>query len=100
MGGQPPVNVRRVGGKHNTVKQADSGFGGRCSRISRGTPEARFHHCICQASFLMTFAMGEVPHDGSREFMVTILQNANIKDSSWLFKESKICVFSNKRYEQ
>ena len=27
VGGQPPVNVRRVGGKHNTVKQADSGFG-------------------------------------------------------------------------
>ena len=27
-GGQPPVNVRRVGGKHNTVKQADSGLGG------------------------------------------------------------------------
>ena len=31
--------------------------------------------------------------------MVTILQNANIKDSSWLLKESKIRVFSNKRYE-
>ena len=26
-GDSPPVNVRRVGGKHNTVKQADSGFG-------------------------------------------------------------------------
>ena len=39
-GDSPPVNVRRVGGKHNTVKQADSGFGGRCSRKSRGTPEA------------------------------------------------------------
>ena len=31
VGEQPPVSVRRVGGKHNTVKQADSGFGGRCS---------------------------------------------------------------------
>ena len=26
-GGQPPVDVRRVGGKHNAVRQADSGFG-------------------------------------------------------------------------
>ena len=56
--GQPPVNVRRVGGKHNTVKQADSGFGSRCSRISRGTPEAQSHLCVCRASFLMTFATG------------------------------------------
>ena len=49
-GDSPPVNVRRVGGKHNTVKQADSGFGGRCSRKSRGTPEAWSRLCICQAS--------------------------------------------------
>ena len=28
VGGQPPVNVRRVGGKPNTVKQVDSGMGG------------------------------------------------------------------------
>ena len=27
VGGQSPVNDRRVGGKHNTVKQADSGLG-------------------------------------------------------------------------
>ena len=26
-GGQPPVNVRKVGEKHNAVRQADSGFG-------------------------------------------------------------------------
>ena len=46
MGGQPPVNVRGVGERHNTVKQADSGFGGRCSRKSRGTPEAWSHLCV------------------------------------------------------
>ena len=34
---------------------------GRCSRISRGTPEARSHLCVCRASFLMTFAMGGGP---------------------------------------
>ena len=33
-------------------------MGGRCSRISRGTPEAPSRLCICQASFLMTFATG------------------------------------------
>ena len=33
-------------------------------RISRGTPEARSRLCICQASFLKTFAMGGVPHAG------------------------------------
>ena len=46
VGGPPPANVRRVGGKHNTVKQADSGFEGRCSRISRGTPEAWSRLCV------------------------------------------------------
>ena len=38
VGGQSPVNDRRVGGKHNIVKQADSGLGGGCSGISRGNP--------------------------------------------------------------
>ena len=73
LGGQPPVNVRRVGGKHNTVKQADSGFGGRCPRISRGTPEARSRLCVCRASFLMTFATGGIPHAGSRQTLVKLL---------------------------
>ena len=31
--------------------------------------------------------------------MFTILQNANIKDSSW-FKENEIYVFNKKRYEK
>ena len=35
-----PVNVRNVSEKHNAVRQADSGLGGRCSRKSGGTPEA------------------------------------------------------------
>ena len=46
------------------IKQAGSGYGGRCSRISRGTPEARSDLCVCRASFLMTFATGGVPHAG------------------------------------
>ena len=40
VGGQLPVIDRRVGGKHNTVKQADSGLGGvDAQEIPRGTPE-------------------------------------------------------------
>ena len=35
VGAQPPVNDRRVGGKHNTVKQADY-----AQEIPGGTPEA------------------------------------------------------------
>ena len=66
MGGQPPVNVRRVGGKHNTVKQADSGFGGWMLRKFQGEPLKPDHVlAFCQASFLMTFAMGGIPHAGS-----------------------------------
>src|SRR5574341_510417 len=30
-------------------------LGGRCSRISGWTPEARSRICVCRASFLMTF---------------------------------------------
>ena len=67
VGGQPPVNVRRVGERHNIVKQADSVVGSRCLRKSRGTPEAWSHLCVCQAPFLITFAMGRIPHAGSRQ---------------------------------
>ena len=38
VGGQSPVNDRRVGGRHNIVKQADSGLGSGRSGISRGNP--------------------------------------------------------------
>ena len=38
--GQPPVNVRGVGERHNIVRQTDFGSGGRCSRKPRGTLEA------------------------------------------------------------
>ena len=34
---------------------------------SRGFPEAWSRLCVCQASFLMTFAMGGVPLAGSRQ---------------------------------
>ena len=40
-------------------------------RISRGAPEARSHLCVFRASFLMTFAMGGVPHAGSWQEIIT-----------------------------
>jgi len=39
-----------------------AGFlGGRCSRISGWTPEARSRICVCRASFLMTFVQSGMP---------------------------------------
>ena len=56
-GGQPPVNVRRVGGKQNTVKQADSGLGGWMLRKFQGEPLKPDHIFVfCQASFRMTLS--------------------------------------------
>ncbi|MFX8373849.1 hypothetical protein ABTL76_19715, partial [Acinetobacter baumannii] len=41
VGGQSPVNDRRVGRKHNIVKQADSGLGGvDAQEFPGGIPEA------------------------------------------------------------
>ena len=42
---------------------------------NRGVPEAWSHLCVCQASFLMTFAMGGVPHAGPQ-------QPANLENSA------------------
>ena len=59
-GGQPPVKSE-VRTQSNQVGRLWF-FGGRCSRISRGTPEVRSRLCICRASFLMTFVTSEMPH--------------------------------------
>ena len=42
-------------------------------RISRGTPEARSCLCVCQASFLMSFAMGGGPPAGSPQDLLSKL---------------------------
>ena len=39
---------------------------------NRGFPEAWSRLCVCQASFLMTFAMGGVPHAGPRHSTTSI----------------------------
>ena len=54
---QSPVNDRRVGGKHNTVKQADTGLGGWILRKFQGEPlKPDRVLAFCQASFLMTLS--------------------------------------------
>ena len=58
VGGQPPVNDRRVGGKHNTEKQADSGLGGWMLRKFQGEPLKPDHVLVfCQASFRLTLSL-------------------------------------------
>ena len=39
---------------------------------NRGFPEAWSRLCVCQASFLMTFAMGGVPHAGPRHTYILL----------------------------
>ena len=57
VGGQPPVNDRRVGEKHNTIKQADSGLGGWMLRKFQGEPLKPDHVlAFCQDSILMTLS--------------------------------------------
>ena len=53
--------------KAQYIKAGRLVLGGRCSGKPRGTPEARSCLFICQASFLLTFAMGGIPHAGSRQ---------------------------------
>ena len=67
MGGQPPVNVRRVGERHNIVRQTGSGFGVD-ARVGPGRfPRDPAHLCLL-GLFLITFAMGGIPHAGSQQF--------------------------------
>ena len=71
VGVQPPVNDRRVGGKHNTVKQADSGLGGWMLRkFQGGTPEAWSRPCILSGLLLHDLVTGGIPHAGSRHLML------------------------------
>ena len=68
-GGQPLVKSE-VTAQSNKVGRLWF-FGGRCSRIFRGTPEAQSRLCICRNSFLMTFVMSGVPLTSSQQALVT-----------------------------
>ena len=69
-GGQPPEKseVRAQSSKVGRLWF----FGGRCSRIFRGTPKARSRLCVCRAYFLMTFAMSGVPLASSRQCILYV----------------------------
>ena len=70
VGGQPPVNVRGVGERHNTVRQTDSGFGVD-ARVGPGRlPRDPTYLCL-PGLFLMTFAIGGIPCAGSRHYIVS-----------------------------
>ena len=65
--GQPPINVRGVGERHNIVRQTDSGFGVD-ARVGPGRfPRDPTHLCLL-GLFLMTFAMGGIPRASSGNF--------------------------------
>ena len=64
--GTAPVNVRSGSKKHNAVRQADSGLGGKCSRESSEAPLRPDSPLPVRPLNLMTFAMGGTPHAGSR----------------------------------
>lgn len=52
-------------GKSTLIKQTDSGFGeSRCPGRLRGNPRSQITP-LCFCSFLMTFAIGGIPHAGS-----------------------------------
>ena len=65
--GTAPVNVRSISKKHNAVRQADSGFGGRCSRKFNKAPLRPDSPLPVRPLNLMTFAMGGTPCAGSRQ---------------------------------
>src|SRR5574341_910562 len=59
--GDSPSEIRGESTKQYS-RQNPFFLGGRCSRISWWTPEARSHICVCRASFLMTFVQSGMPH--------------------------------------
>ena len=66
-GGTASVNVRSVSKKHNAVRQADSGFGVRCSRKSSEAPLRLDSPLPVGPLKLMTLAIGRTPRAGSQQ---------------------------------
>ena len=56
---------------------------------NRGFPEAWSRLCVCQASFLMTFAMGGVPHAGPRQVSILHSSFFMVQLSHWYMTSGK-----------
>ena len=67
VAGQPLL--RSVSKKHNAVRPADSGFGGRCSRKSSKAPLRPDSPLPVRPLNLMTFTMGGTPRAGSQHII-------------------------------
>ena len=65
VGDSPLYNVRRAGEKRSAVRQADSGFGGRCTSRSSEAPLRPDSPLPVWPLNLMTFATGGTPRAGS-----------------------------------
>ena len=59
--GTAPSEIRGESTKQYSRKTPVFFGGGRCSRTSGWTPEARSRICVCRASFLMTFVQSGMP---------------------------------------
>ena len=57
-----------------------------------GTPEARSRLCVCLASFLMTFAMGGIPHAGSRHWISTLQMADRLYISLYIYISTSLLV--------
>ena len=60
--GTAPIEIRGESTKQYSRQTPGFFGGGRCSRPSGWTPEARSRICVCRASFLMTFVQSGMPH--------------------------------------
>ena len=87
-----PVNVRSVSEKHNAVRQADSGFGGRCSRKFSEAPLRPDSSLSVGPLNLMTFATGGTPRAGSQQ--VRMKMTGHLSNSRRLLYEEMICELS------
>ena len=67
--GTAPVHVRSISENHNALRQADSGFGGRCSRKSNKAPLRPDSLLPVGPLNLMTFVTGGTPGAGSQQYV-------------------------------
>ena len=69
VGGEPPVNVRRVGERHKIVRKTDSGFGvdARAGLVRPSSPEA-----LLNSSLPHDLLIGGISRVGSWHFIEPI----------------------------